>query len=137
MPLPSGSCVLAAPGVYVCMPELCFLLAAARMPFLDLVHLGFELCGTYRRAPGVAGGLVSDTAPLTSAARLAAALDGFPGAYGAKAARRAARFVMDVAVSPMEAHLALFLCLPPKYGGYGLKRPSLMCASMQSWCGVV
>lgn len=40
--------------------------------------------------------------------------------YGIESVRRAAMFMLDNSASPMETSLVILICLPRRYGGYGL-----------------
>ena len=86
-----------------------------------LVAYGMELCGTY--CHGSNGEPRYKMRPLTTAKRIGSFLEGCKGAYGVKLALRAAKYLVDGSASWMETSLYLLLCLPRKYGGYGLSRP--------------
>ena len=137
-------------GLIVSSPELCFLQMASELPFVDLVSLGYELCGSYRLGRGsaesrdfrgdmpLAGasalsagetdkptlGFRNDL-PLTSAGRLSSYIAGAASLKGGKCALRASRFIADGAASPMETILTMLLVLPYKLGGYGFLKPML------------
>ena len=111
-------------GVYTASPELCFVNMANELPFLALVKLGFELCGSYSLGGDAERGFI-DRRPLTTASRLAEFATQAQGMHGAKSARKAASYVIDGAASPMETALAMLLCLPHSLGGYGIERPVL------------
>lgn len=121
MPLPEGACVKIAGGLYACSPELTFVLEARRLSYLDTLHLGFELCGSYRIS--ASGELRCDVPNATTVQRLRSFVDRARGLYGVRHARRAVARVLDNAASPMESHLALMLCLPQRDGGFGLVKP--------------
>lgn len=121
--LPEGSFVDAGEGLLVSTPEFCFLQMAGRLTLVQLVLLGCELCGTYVLADQ--GPAYRRDAPLTSASKLRSFAERACGAYGRKAALRAARYVLDGSASPMETVLALLLSLPNNLGGYGICRPKL------------
>ena len=122
-PLPS----LAGPlnrDIQVASPELAFCQTAIHMEFIEAVLTGYELCAGYRKNPFT--GDTDKRDPLTTARALqdyAARYDRQPGA---KAARRAARYVCPgKAASPMEVALAMLLTLPRMEGGYGLPPTTL------------
>lgn len=121
--LPRRSFSELAPNVYVCVPELCFLQLAGSHSPVDLLRLGMELCGHYSLAEGRRGFL--DRPPLCSRAGLLAYLDAVHATRGVAKARCTAGLVIDGSASPMESSLALLLCLPTRWGGYGLPRPIL------------
>lgn len=52
-------------------------------------------------------------------------LDRHPGAPGSPRLRRVLPFVAPYAASPMEAKIALLLCFPRRWGGYGLPLASM------------
>lgn len=122
--LPPQSFVPVSPGVYAASPELCFVNLASELPFLALIELGFELCGSYSIDRSTDRGF-SDRQPLTSAARLVAYTEQIREVHGSKPARRAARYVIDGAASPKESQLAMLLTLPMSLGGYGFEKPQL------------
>ena len=123
-PLAPGSFFEVRPGIYVASPELIFLQMASILDLPHLVKLGDELCSSYREDDYDARGFMQVT-PRTNVARLARYIDKMAGCKGAKAARYALRFVAGNAASPMEVALVMLLCLPKRYGGYGLPLPEM------------
>lgn len=119
--VPAHSYRRLSPGVCALSPEMCFMQLARVLAFPRLVELGCELCGTY--------GLFGDgfermgRDALTSARRLKGVIEAHRGSHGTKKAREAARFVLDGSNSPGETKTYLVLCLPSRYGGYGLEKP--------------
>lgn len=109
--------------VLVSSPEFCFLQMATKLEVLDLILLGYELCGCYYSATNQQG--MIQTLPLTSTAKLEAYLAKCEGIRGVKNATRAVRYVLNNSYSPMETALAMILCLPNKLGGFGLQSPNL------------
>jgi len=75
---PGGSFVQTDTGLIVSSPELCFLQMADELSFVDLVKLGFEICGSFR--PDKKKGFRNEQ-PLTSAAKLKAYIDKAVGFY--------------------------------------------------------
>ena len=115
--LPFGSTIALNDEVSFCCPELLFLEMGRGLSIARQALLGYELCGSYSLGiPTVFG-----VAPVTDAARLHGYLDRLDYVRGVKHARRASRFVLDGAWSPMEAILALMIILPADMGGYGMK----------------
>lgn len=118
-----GSVLDTQNGFYVCSPELCFLQMASRLSLVELIQLGFELCGIYD--------LVSDEddilrcAPLTTVVKLSSFIERVPNAKCRKKALRAVRYIVENSASPKETELVMLLCLPYKLGGYGIKTPLL------------
>lgn len=105
--------------ILIASPELCFLQAATRCTFYELVKLGFDLCCMY--AP-------DETAEKHHLRRAVAVntslLNGFlshaSGIYGAVEARKALKYVRDRSNSPMETRLAMMEILPFSYGGFAI-----------------
>lgn len=111
-------------GLYVSTPEMAFCEVASALSLEQLIALGFELCGTYRRA-STFGSARYDAAPLTSPAALASFIEKSPQFKGVKKARRALLFILADSASPRESELAMLLCLPYSLGGYGLPCPTM------------
>lgn len=125
--LPTGSLLRVAPHVLMSSPELVFLQLARSYPTERLIMAGCELCGTYV-LDAVTNGpdeVLAKRPALTTARALERFADSCMGFAGRDRARRAARYVFDNARSPMEAKLALLLCLPHRLGGRNLPRPTL------------
>jgi len=141
--LPAGSFVELGGGLWVCSPELVFLQMASSLSLIELILLGFELCGTYSLLPheeeqGHASPRMDDLdvsdprrrgfnnrPPLTSVERIKAFLARTPGMKGGVKAARALRYVIDGSASPMESKLAMLLTLPYGLGGFGFPQPAL------------
>ena len=117
-PLPKGSFYEIENGLYVCSPELLFLLAAGMVPLRSLITLGCELCGTYS--------LFSDTsssikhAQITDIATIGEYLKRVPGMRGVKIARKALSCMADGSASPRETDVYMQFCMLPKHGSFGL-----------------
>ena len=128
MPASSRSFVEAAKHCYVSVPGACFVQLASMIEFLDLLKVGMELCGTYSLTRSSMG-FVShdwDRSPSTATMLLRYADKACRmGLRGARKARSAARFIADGSHSPAETIVYLLLCLPVRYGGYGIERPLL------------
>lgn len=120
-------------GIFVSSPEFVFLQLATKLSLPELVALGMELCGTYRRnvelprADGV--GITLTTAyqqsPLSNPQRLRGFISSMKSAPGQARALKAMRYVLPNSASPMETALYLLLCLPRRLGGYALPKPTL------------
>ncbi|MBQ6454118.1 MAG: hypothetical protein IJJ14_07155, partial [Coriobacteriales bacterium] len=123
MPLLPGELLrIIGPDQYASGPELAFLQMASMKSLLELIVLGFELCGSYSHfAPFVSG--FYERTPLTSVQRIKDALDHLRGHHGIKRARKALDFVLDGCASPMETVLACMLTLPNDMGGEGFAPP--------------
>ena len=120
-------------GLYVSSPEFVFLQMATRLDLPQLVALGMELCGTYRRNVELAhlgsneSGFetVYHVQPLTTPKRLQGFLGSVGSAAGVPTALKALDYVLPNSASPMETVLYLLLCLPRRLGGYALPKPVL------------
>lgn len=121
--LPRRAFVCAGPGLLISSPELLFvqLAADASLDVVDLVLLGFELCGNYLLDPGPDSwnGMVNTPTPMTSVAKIARMIGAMPGRTGVKRASSALELVRDGSNSPMETVLALLFGLPRRLGGLG------------------
>lgn len=108
-----------ADGIFAACPELCFIQLACDLPFHELVKVGSALCGTFAVDSFRANGLTK-RAPITSVRRIEAFTRRNPGIRGAKAARRAVKYLAEKAASPPEAFLWTVMSLSQRYGGYGI-----------------
>ncbi len=123
--LPAQSIARVTRGLYVVSPELSFLQMARVLDLFELIHLGFELCGTYAPERRGTTGLVQRNRALTSVQSIQAALGLMRGARDRAAALRAINLVQDNAASPMESVCAMLLGMPRRLGGFGLPSFSL------------
>ena len=120
-------------NVYVSSPEFLFLQMATRLDLPELVSLGMELCGTYRRKVEVpvlgtdSTRFVTDyhQLPLSTPRRLRGFLASMKSSPGINKALKALEYVIPNSASPMETALYLLLCLPRRVGGYALPKPEL------------
>lgn len=111
-------------GIRVSSAPLSFVQMAAVLSPVELLELGYELCGTYRRgAPGEPTRYQVE--PLMTVKQLASFLRRNPGVRGAKRARRALAYLAEGAESPRESKSALLFGLPMTMGGYGLGMPTM------------
>lgn len=128
-PLPSNSICYATSEVSVSSPELTFVQMATVLKLPELIALGMELCGTYRRnaldsKSGKTRTLYKQP-QLTTTAKLRDYVDSAGSMAGVKQARRALQYVRDYSASPYETIVYLLLCLPRRMGGYALPEPEL------------
>jgi very-short-patch-repair endonuclease len=125
--LRAGSLCETSRGFWVSSPEYCFLQMASTVSLLELIILGYELCGLYRLAPNPENGEIGliSANPLTNTARLTDFLAKSEGMKGRKRALRALQHIADNSASPRETALTMLLCLPYKLGGFGFKLPEL------------
>jgi len=106
---------------------------ASELPFVKLLELGLEFCGTY--ALPVKGALsegedvpqkkLYNRIPLTNKERLATYLAHTEGVFGQRRFSRVLEYIEDSSASPRETLLFLLLTLPYRYGGYGFPKPDL------------
>jgi len=133
--LPGKSMVRVSSRLLVASPELCFFQLANELPFVKLVELGYELCGTYTYAllADVPPGKDADEcreaaynyAPITNTKKLSAFVAQMPGKHGKKNASKALQYIVDGSASPKETELAILLVLPFSFGGYGFSLPEM------------
>jgi very-short-patch-repair endonuclease len=139
---PAGSLVRINDALLVSSPEFCFLQMANELSLVELLELGYELCGSYA-LPATADSIALATLcidadqpplfdhgfkqrpPMTSKKKLRDFLAQTPGTKGHKLAKHALRYIVDNAASPMEAKLSILLVLPYRLGGYGFAPPEL------------
>ena len=137
-PLPERSFYRLDDGGYVASPELCLMQLATRLSEPQVVKLSLEMCGVYAIDPlesfddvfcDIGGedeqpGMVKRPS-LTSAAKIEAyAKRSY--APGSKArGRHFTSYVVDGSASPRETALYMLLCMPVRFGGYGLAKPEL------------
>jgi hypothetical protein len=118
---PHGSFIQASEKLIVSCPELCFLQMANELTFLELVSLGYELCGTYRLTEQCR----YKAHPLTSKLKLKSFTNRAFGFDGKPKVEQAFRYIADNSASPMETILSMMLSLPYRLGGYGFPLPLL------------
>lgn len=110
-------------------PEFCFLQMADQMSLVELIELGYELCGTYSISQGEEQDLsqesLYDKATLTNTKKLEDFTDHMQNTRGRANATRALRYVQDGSASPMETKLTMLLTLPYRLGGYGFIMPEM------------
>ena len=96
---------------------------AAVLSFAELVAYGDELCGRYVFDDREKRGMRKRATSLTTVNQLEGYLASAQGCYGRKAAFRALPYIVDGSASPMETLDEMLLCLPYRYGGYGVEKP--------------
>ena len=127
-------------NVYVASPELCLMQLAQVYSEPEVVKLAMEMCGSYAIDPyydpeddSLYNSLDSQDdspgmckrPPLTKASKLKAYAEKqlAPGSRARSA--HYLRYVVDGSASPRETALFMLLCMPPRFGGYGLAFPEL------------
>lgn len=118
--LPDGTCL----HIALSSPEFCFLQMARSLAWFDLIALGFELCGDYALAPGAPRGFLPRN-PISTPDDLATFAASAHNFTGAKAARKAARQILQGSRSPKETKVCMLAHLPRLQGGMGCKAPLL------------
>lgn len=105
-------------------PEFCFLQMARLLAWFDLIALGFEFCGGYALAPDATRGFLPRS-PISTPKSLAVFAADAHNFTGAKAARKAARQILQESRSPKETKVCMLAHLPRLQGGMGCKAPLL------------
>lgn len=108
--------------VLVATPEMCFLQAAATLPFLELLKFGYVLCARYLPDTNDPGRQYARN-PITNIACMQDFLDQVKGVSGIKTARQTLRYVCGLSNSPMESTGAIVATLPFTMGGFSIKPP--------------
>lgn len=114
-----------ADNVFIASSALAFVqIAALSKSFVDILQLGFELCGTYQtlRTASVSAYQVE---PILTTQSISRFIKANPSLRGARKVSRLLRYLRDGSASPRETKLALLLGLPMMYGGYGLGMPTM------------
>ena len=113
----------------VSSPEFCFLQLANQLSLIELVEMGYELCGLYSlpatldQSPPDRG--FYNRSPLSTKKKLSTFVEKMPGYRGHQKAVRAIRYIQDGSASPMETKVAILLTLPYKLGGFGFSMPEM------------
>lgn len=121
-----GSFVQIDENVFACSPELTFVQIARVLDTVELARLALELCGTYALAPHPDDPFRKHR-PATSVEHLRAFADRarIAGIRGTARAQAALSLARNGSASPTETVVALLLCCPYRFGGYGLPFPEL------------
>lgn len=121
---PSRSFYKIAQDLYVSTPEATFLQLGKELSLVQLITVGYELCGSYGLSAQSSSGFLRRE-PRSNPLPIGRYLEKCDGIHGAKAAKRASSYLIKGSASPMESLLSMLLCLPPSLGGFGLPRPEL------------
>lgn len=114
--LPPNSIFKVNDSLFIVSPQLSFLQLCHKSSLIEAIQLGFQLCGRYN-------GL--HFSPHTTAGSIQNIIKSSNSLRGSKLAKCAIRYIRDNSGSPMETACTLLLCLPYKYGGYGIPFPEL------------
>lgn len=121
---PSRSFYKIARSLYISTPEATFLQLGKELSLIQLITIGYELCGSYGlSAQSNSGFLRRD--PRSNPQLIKRYLEKCNGIHGVKAAKRASSYIAKGSASPMESLLSMLLFLPPSLGGFGMPRPEL------------
>lgn len=121
---PSRSFYKIAQGLYVSTPEATFLQLGKESSLIQLITIGYELCGSYGLSAQSDSGFLRRE-PRSNPQLIERYLEKCDGIHGVKAAKRASSYIAKGSASPMESLLSMLLCLPPSLGGFGLPCPEL------------
>lgn len=121
---PSRSFYKITQGLYVSTPEATFLQLGKESSLIQLITIGYELCGSYGLSAQSDSGFLRRE-PRSNPQLIERYLEKCDGIHGVKAAKRASSYIAKGSASPMESLLSMLLCLPPSLGGFGLPRPEL------------
>lgn len=105
--------------VYVCSPELLFILLCHRCDTENILLMGSELASDYALCPERHSGLIKKK-PLLSRGSIMSLCDSIGTTTGVRRARDLAPLIIERARSPKESELALLLGLGKKRGGRGI-----------------
>ena len=119
--IPRNALLQVDDGVCIASPELLFLQLARTADLLDVIQIGFELCGIYPHPGQVFTSFGERKSFMTkqSCERYLAHQNGIPGL---RRARAAIKHVIDRSASPMETASAIMLGLPYRLGGLGFPK---------------
>lgn len=112
-----------ANGIFLPSPELALIQASRGKPVEEIAYLGTLLCSAFCLAEDTS--TLLSRAPLTLPSNIAKISDAHRDVPGCTRVRSAVHWMLAKAASPRECALGLALHLPPRFGGYGLPRPSL------------
>lgn len=121
---PSRSFYKIAQDLYISTPEATFLQLGKESSLIQLITIGYELCGSYGLSAQSDSGFLRRE-PRSNPQLIERYLEKSDGIHGVKAAKRASSYIAKGSASPMESLLSMLLCLPPSLGGFGLPRPEL------------
>lgn len=121
---PSRSFYKIAQDLYISTPEAAFLQLGKESSLIQLITIGYELCGSYGLSAQSDSGFLRRE-PRSNPQFIERYLEKCNGIHGVKAAKRASSYIAKGSASPMESLLSMLLCLPPSLGGFGLPRPEL------------
>ena len=125
VPLPDRSFYQLDEGIFVASPELCLLQLAPKLTEPQAVKLAMEMCGSYAVDVRDDEMGFAKRPPLTDAAKLRAYATRLHKPGGGSRALHHLRYIVDGSASPRETALCMLLCMPPRFGGYGIALPEM------------
>ena len=111
--------------IYVVSPELCLMQLASKLSEQQVTKLALEMCGSYAVDPLSDNPGMSKRPPLTNVKKLNACAGKLFVSGSRARATHFLRYVVDGSASPRETALLMLLCMPTRFGGYGLAIPEL------------
>ena len=123
-PLPDRSFYMLDEGIYVASPELCLMQLARKYTTAQTVKLSMEMCGSYAIDVFDEEGF-GKRMPLTNAQKLKAYAARLYSPNSNGKGVQFLKWTVDNAASPRETALCMLLCMPPRFGGYGIPLPQL------------
>ena len=122
--LPPSAYLRISDNVYVCAPWFCLAQLARTCSKAQLILRITDLCGIYAIHPET-GALPRRSHKIATVEVLRTQLLAHREIQGAKAVLDALPYAAQDSRSPRESVTTLMLCLPYRYGGFGLPRPKL------------
>lgn len=121
---PSRSFYKIAQDLYISTPEATFLQLGKELSLIQLITVGYELCGSYGLSVQSSSGFLRRE-PRSNPQFIERYLEKCEGIHGVKAAKRASSYLIKGSASPMESLLSMLLCLPPSLGDLACPARSL------------
>lgn len=112
--------------IFLVAPEVCYLQLGKDHSDIQLMKLGFELCGSYSQS--FEGDGFRNRLPLCSVLDIKKCAAKMPSNKGVPHGLKCLQYVREKSASPMETMLALMFGLGSSYGGYGLGVPEMNAA---------
>lgn len=107
---PSRSFCKIAQDLYISTPEATFLQLGKELSLIQLITIGYELCGSYGLSVQSSSGFLRRE-PRSNPQLIERYLEKCEGIHGVKAAKRASSYLIKGSASPMESLLSMLLCL--------------------------
>ena len=108
-------------GLYIARPEACLMQLATTCSTVDLAFLASELCACY----SIEADEIHKREPVCTKQGIVEYLAECHNAHGQAGLERIIPYILEGSISPMQSVLALMLCLPVRWGGYGFAMPQL------------